>query len=392
MMKKIVGLFIITAFIGLSVLALTPAPSDALPNFAKKFEASCTLCHTVWPALNRFGEQYFMNGFQMPDTEDGGDVGKIKPDENLRLDSGGANPPLSVRMVIETTLSTTAADDVELIQPNKAETPFFAAGTLGKNLNYFIDNIAAGGIPGNLPEQMWVGINNVGGAGTANIRYGVINMADFDARPRHRHDLGDGYSHSTASDVAADAVGLQVYGRPGGGALTYLVSLDNRGSGASAARLGSNTINPGLLLRGDFGPTALSYHYASMSDKTAFAAGNDINTTSNLISARHVASNYELSLGYGIMNLDDKSSGTSAKTDTTGMTLEGIYFTEGYDVQLQFGTQSVKAGGVTTDSSQISLKADYRPTLNSKLFVKYVGDSSSTAKDGYISIGTDWAF
>jgi len=84
-MKKIVGLFIIAAFVGLSVLAFTPAPSYALPNFAKKHEASCTLCHTVWPALNRFGEQYFMNGFQMPDTEDGGDVGKINRMNMLHL-------------------------------------------------------------------------------------------------------------------------------------------------------------------------------------------------------------------------------------------------------------------------------------------------------------------
>ncbi|OGV99616.1 MAG: hypothetical protein A2Z59_01680 [Nitrospinae bacterium RIFCSPLOWO2_02_39_17] len=388
-MKKIVGLFIIAAFVGLSVLAFTPAPSYALPNFAKKHEASCTLCHTVWPALNRFGEQYFMNGFQMPDTEDGGDVGKIKPDEHVALDSGGANPPLSVRMVIETTLSTTAANDVELIQPNKAEALFFAGGTLGKNLSYFIDNIAAGGIPGNLPEQMWVGIHNVGGAGTANIRYGVINMADFDARPNHRHDLGNGYSHTAASDASTDAVGLQVYGRPGGGALTYQVSLDNRGSGAGAARLGSNTLNPGLLLRGDFGATAVSFHYAGMSDKASFASGAvETKTTSNLISARHVASDFEASLGYGIMSLDVGG----AKTDTTGMTLEGIYFTEGYDVQLQFGTNSVKVGGVTTDISQISLKADYHATTNSKMFVKYVGDSSSTVKDGYMSIGTDWAF
>ena len=387
MIKKTVGLFIIAAFIGLSVLALTPTPSYALPNFAKKHEASCTLCHTVWPALNRFGEQYFMNGFQMPDTEDGGDVGKIKPDGHVSLDTGSANPPLSVRMVIETTLSTTAANDVELIQPNKAETPFFAGGTLGKNLSYFIDNIQGP------QEQMWVGIHNVGGAGTANIRYGVINMADFDARPNHRHDLGNGYSHTAASDASTDAVGLQVYGRPGGGALTYQVSLDNRGIGTGAAgnvdRQGSNTINPGLLLRGDFGPTAVSFHYAGYSDKASFASGAvETKTTSNLISARHVASDFEASLGYGIMSLDVGG----AKTDTTGMTLEGIYFTEGYDVQLQFGTLSTKVAGVTTDSSQISLKADYHATTNSKMFVKYVGDSSSTAKDGFISIGTDWAF
>lgn len=420
-MKKILGLFITVAFIGFSVLAFTPTPSYALPNFAKKFEASCTLCHTVWPALNRFGERYLINGFQMPDTEDGGDVGKIKPDENLSLDSGNANPPLSVRMTIETFLTrdTTiegASTDSRsaLVEAKAAETPFFVAGTLGKNISYFVDNASNA----TKQEQMWMGIHNIGGAGTANIRYGIINNADFDAWSNHRHDLGNSFAGDVASDTHIDPVGLQVYGRPGFGPLTYQVNADTH------YRTNTNSLNYGLMLRGDFEPVAVSYHYASGAAKSAFgSAGKDITTTSQILGVRAILTGIEVSGAYALMSKDDQSSGTSSKTDISGLVLEGIYFAELFDIQARYSSltnskiANATSGISNYDRSRISLKVDYHATLNSKLFFKYetpsfkgdslkstgvYADTSSTGcssaapcanyNDDYASIGVDVAF
>ena len=65
-----------------SLLGFIRAPdAEAIPAFAKKYEVSCTLCHTVWPKLTHFGEEFFANGFQLPDTEDGGEIQKIRPDD-----------------------------------------------------------------------------------------------------------------------------------------------------------------------------------------------------------------------------------------------------------------------------------------------------------------------
>lgn len=50
----------------------------ALPAFARKYQVNCNVCHTRQPRLNSFGEQFLENGYQMPGTEDGGIVEKLK--------------------------------------------------------------------------------------------------------------------------------------------------------------------------------------------------------------------------------------------------------------------------------------------------------------------------
>jgi hypothetical protein len=55
-----------------------PAPASAIPAFARKYSASCSLCHNPAPRLNDFGESFAANGFQFPgetprDTLDTGD-------------------------------------------------------------------------------------------------------------------------------------------------------------------------------------------------------------------------------------------------------------------------------------------------------------------------------
>jgi len=40
--------------------------TEALPAFARKYNADCTLCHTVWPRLNRTGYIFRRLGYRMP--------------------------------------------------------------------------------------------------------------------------------------------------------------------------------------------------------------------------------------------------------------------------------------------------------------------------------------
>ena len=45
-----------------------PAPSHALPAFARRFNLACGACHTAVPRLNAFGEAFHENGFKPPGT------------------------------------------------------------------------------------------------------------------------------------------------------------------------------------------------------------------------------------------------------------------------------------------------------------------------------------
>jgi hypothetical protein len=356
----------------------------------------------------------------MPETEDGGDVGKIKPDERLMLDSGNANPPLSVRMQIETDLTKDEKSELgtsrqaALLEARQADVTLLLGGTIGKNLSYYAVDVAARSATGGV-EQMWIGVNNLVGPGIANVRYGLIPNSDFDARPGHRHDLGAGLSHSgvinstagstsTFSDINVDAVGLQVFGRPGFGPITYMANADTHD------RAFTNSINFGLLIRGDMGPFSASYHYEGNNARKNTWDGKDISRTSHLISARAIIPNFEASIAYGIYNQTDKSGAQDVKDDTNAFVLEAIYFAEMFDVQAQYGIRDTKrdpkvslTNGNTDDAndqSQFLIKVDFKPTDNSKIFLKFVSNSLKTENlknndaftDDFTSIGVDWAF
>ncbi len=58
--------------------SLTPPPAHAIPAFARKYAVNCMVCHVRVPRLNQFGQRFLENGYQMPGTEDGGIIGKLK--------------------------------------------------------------------------------------------------------------------------------------------------------------------------------------------------------------------------------------------------------------------------------------------------------------------------
>ncbi|MFA7361158.1 MAG: hypothetical protein WC139_08990 [Candidatus Kapaibacterium sp.] len=62
-MKKIICLFIFL------VIVLISADAEAIPAFARKYNMSCNVCHTVFPKLKPYGEEFAANGFQIPDKE-----------------------------------------------------------------------------------------------------------------------------------------------------------------------------------------------------------------------------------------------------------------------------------------------------------------------------------
>ena len=70
-MKKLLPLFV------LLVIVATSSRASALPIFARKYKTSCTTCHTVFPKLTPFGEQFRRNGYRFPGVDS--DVTKAEP-------------------------------------------------------------------------------------------------------------------------------------------------------------------------------------------------------------------------------------------------------------------------------------------------------------------------
>jgi hypothetical protein len=60
----------LTALLALVLAAamLAPAPATATPIFAQRYRFKCTVCHTVIPELNSFGEHFRNSGFNIPDA------------------------------------------------------------------------------------------------------------------------------------------------------------------------------------------------------------------------------------------------------------------------------------------------------------------------------------
>jgi len=79
-------LYIISLFFIMLLLVITliPSRSDAMPVFARKYNISCAACHSAFPRLNEFGEQFAADNMRLPNWKDttisGGDDMLALPD------------------------------------------------------------------------------------------------------------------------------------------------------------------------------------------------------------------------------------------------------------------------------------------------------------------------
>ena len=62
--------FVITAVVMLCVMFATVPKTSAIPAFSRKYQTSCTTCHSNYPELNDFGEAFKKNGFKFPKDDE----------------------------------------------------------------------------------------------------------------------------------------------------------------------------------------------------------------------------------------------------------------------------------------------------------------------------------
>lgn len=64
--------------VGVCTLVGGEREAKAIPSFARKYQASCQTCHTVYPVLNSFGEAFRRNGYRFPSKNGSLDSDAIK--------------------------------------------------------------------------------------------------------------------------------------------------------------------------------------------------------------------------------------------------------------------------------------------------------------------------
>lgn len=159
--------------------------AQAVAQWGRKYNMSCTACHTAFPRLTDFGEQFKMNGYQMIGTEDGDEHGKKKVTDNLTLDELGNY--LGVRLAfsplqVKTKSQTINREKRTLINTGKVDwLQLFVAGSIFKNVSIFIETEISGNEDNKVKTNwFYLGFHNLAGPqGLLNLRIGNIPQMDW---------------------------------------------------------------------------------------------------------------------------------------------------------------------------------------------------------------------
>ncbi len=131
-------IFLSFGFISIIFTSFPPGISEAIPAFARKYNLTCTVCHTKPPRLNPFGEAFHMAGFQIPMTE-GGETIKKKKIGRVNLETNLLNI-FAVRAygnMFESFQSQENDSDLNIALPQAVE--LYMAGTITQDTSFFIE-------------------------------------------------------------------------------------------------------------------------------------------------------------------------------------------------------------------------------------------------------------
>jgi len=167
-----------------ATLLLPPATSEAMPVFARKYNISCNACHSAFPRLNAFGEQFVANNLRLPNWKEAAikDVG----DPLLALPE---SVPLAIRAqafvqsrdgqaIDETTGATLADSSTDIQSPYLIK--LLSSAPLSEHITYYFYGIFAekGGNGETLIEDAWFSHDDVFGSG-AGMMLGQYQVSDL---------------------------------------------------------------------------------------------------------------------------------------------------------------------------------------------------------------------
>lgn len=143
----------------LSIIIVTMLSSDllAIPAFARKYNMTCKTCHSPFPKLKAYGDEFAGNGFVLKDQDT----------PRYFLDTG--DPELS--LIRDVPLAFRLEGYVTYNQSNLKKSDFNApllfkiltGGALTKDVSYYLYYILENGEPGKI-EDAWFMFNNLFGS------------------------------------------------------------------------------------------------------------------------------------------------------------------------------------------------------------------------------------
>lgn len=219
-----------TFFTVLMGMVLSPEPAEAVSQWARKYKTDCTTCHTVFPRLNTYGEQFMRAGYQLPGQEPDGDEHKQRFGE-MTIDD--VTNLLGFRLSltpfkVETNKTDSAGESHDLMTIGDADwIQFFVAGSIYKNVSFFTEMAFDDEGPQTFHYSWWhVGFHNLLGTEKVNLTMGNISPIDFSAHSNRLRIFApvknDVYGIKTANGTGDDSVsisgsrpGIQYYGYGG---------------------------------------------------------------------------------------------------------------------------------------------------------------------------------
>ncbi|MDH5639188.1 MAG: hypothetical protein OEZ04_11935 [Nitrospinota bacterium] len=217
-----------------AVFLVAASPAWAMPNFSRKYAVPCATCHSAWPKLNDVGVKFKLNGYQLPDSQDGDEASKLPLTDSLFLDVAPANPPISIIMYSGAILMQ-PGNGYRGLQEDKffccvqgSEANLEVAGSAAANIAYRIS------MPWGQPNisQGYLRFVNLFSPGMLGVDLGLMNVVDNDvvsdkdswfADPLPAY-WGSAY-HPLSSSIGLGShisdTGGRLYGRPGYGMFTY---------------------------------------------------------------------------------------------------------------------------------------------------------------------------
>jgi hypothetical protein len=171
-----------------------------IPAFARKYGLRCSACHTVWPELNSFGQQFRDNGYQ------------LKNERDSPIAQGNGYFPMTLRVTPQFHIEHATKQLVDQT-PGDAESgqvernltlhgfdlsgiDIWTAGTLWKNVSFVVllsgDNLGSFGF-----EAMHVRFDNLGDSPWLNLKIGKFELDNLISEKRFLFLSGTGGSYAS---------------------------------------------------------------------------------------------------------------------------------------------------------------------------------------------------
>ncbi|MEP7066467.1 MAG: hypothetical protein ABI889_10575 [Gemmatimonadota bacterium] len=176
-----------------------------IPAFARKYGLRCSACHTVWPELNSFGQQFRDNGYQLRNERDSPIAQNnayfpmtIRVTPQFHVERG-------TRQLVDATPGDAESGQVERTLTSHgfdlSGIDIWTAGTLWKNVSFVVllsgDNLGSFGF-----EAMHVRFDNLGDSPWLNLKVGKFELDNLVSEKRFLFLSGNGGSYQSYHFVA----------------------------------------------------------------------------------------------------------------------------------------------------------------------------------------------